>query len=98
MGPKGPLLAIEFCLTMKLHAVAPGGPPEGQYKKTQQLFCYTSFDSPFRTVKHNPVRRVTCTSIFDHTSSTLLSALHPSDRHGNLPSRTVVKCGRYLCC
>ena len=33
MGPSGPLLAIEISLTMKLHAVAPGGPPEGQCKK-----------------------------------------------------------------
>jgi hypothetical protein len=42
-------LRFEICLTMKLHAVAPRGPPEGQYKKTQDLVGYTSFDSSFRT-------------------------------------------------
>ena len=37
MGPEGPLLAIETDLTMKLHAVAPGGPPEGQCKREDGL-------------------------------------------------------------
>jgi hypothetical protein len=33
----GPLLVVETGLTMKLHAVAPGGPPEGQCKKKKRL-------------------------------------------------------------
>jgi hypothetical protein len=35
VGPMGPLLAIEIGLTMKLHAVATGGPPEGQCKRSR---------------------------------------------------------------
>ena len=34
---------------MNLHAVAPGGPPEGQCKKKQILGCYTTLDNTFRT-------------------------------------------------
>ena len=33
---------------MKLHAVAPGGPPEGQCKKEQKMVCNTAYDEPFR--------------------------------------------------
>ena len=34
---------------MKLHAVAPGGPPEGHCKKKRNIACTTTFDDPFRT-------------------------------------------------
>ena len=34
---------------MELHAVAPGGPPEGQCKKEHELVCNTTFDDLFRT-------------------------------------------------
>ena len=36
---------------MKLHAVAPGGPPEGQCKKEHEMVCNTTFDDRFRTAK-----------------------------------------------
>ena len=35
-------------LKMKLHAVAPGGPPEGQCEKSRKMVCNTTFDDPFR--------------------------------------------------
>ena len=49
VGPSGPLLAIEvdIGLITKLHAVAPGGPPEGQCKKKQENWVVT--DNSFRT-------------------------------------------------
>ena len=41
VGPLGPLLATRIGLTMKLHAVAPGGPPEGQCEMTRtRLFRF----------------------------------------------------------
>jgi hypothetical protein len=48
-APRGPLLAIEIDLARKLHAVAPGEPPEGHCKKEQRLVDYTTFDDYFRT-------------------------------------------------
>ena len=44
------MLAMKLYFAMKLHAVAPGGPPEGQFRKTQKLSYFTSFDSPFCTL------------------------------------------------
>jgi hypothetical protein len=35
---------------MKLHAVAPGGPPEGHCRKEQEMVCDTNFDDSFRIV------------------------------------------------
>jgi hypothetical protein len=37
---------------LKLHAVAPGGPPEGQCEKEQEhkLVCDRTFDDPFGTL------------------------------------------------
>jgi hypothetical protein len=32
--------------------VAPGGPPEGQCKKTQRLVCYTNLDNSFRSMQN----------------------------------------------
>ena len=42
MGPSGPLLAIDIghWPHLKLHAVAPGGPPEGQCKKEEKALLH----------------------------------------------------------
>ena len=51
MGPKGPLLAneIEIGFTIELHAVAPGGPPEGQCEKEKEMVNNrTSRPLPYR--------------------------------------------------
>jgi hypothetical protein len=37
LGPSGPMLASEIGLTMKLHAVAPGGPPEGHVQEEAEV-------------------------------------------------------------
>jgi hypothetical protein len=43
VGPSGPLLGIEIgdWPYLKLHAVAPGGPPEGQCKKEPEKWSVT---------------------------------------------------------
>ena len=57
MGPKGPLLVTEIDLTMKLHAVAPGGSAQ---EEASEMVCSTTFDYSFRTsftIQYASVRR-----------------------------------------
>jgi hypothetical protein len=39
-------------MKLKLHAVSPGGPPEGHCNKEQEVVCYTNFDEPFSYSMH----------------------------------------------
>ena len=45
-------------MRLKLHAVAPGGPPEGQCKEAQEMVCSAVLTAPSRITKARSQSRV----------------------------------------